>query len=155
MVWDTIDNLWATVTDQWLWLIAAVVVLALIGAFAAYKSHKSKPHETAQHEQDGWAPTGRVDFIDPQSTGDYILQAEDTRIIDGIGGVEHREIRWRKATLDEAKTVVVAYHAQRNLATTANFIVSSPMRRRSVIDDEQQKALDDGAVRDVRVGGLE
>ena len=56
-----------------------------------------------------------------------------------MGGVEHREIRWRKATLDEAKAVVVAYHAQRNLAMTANFIVSSPIRRRSGIDNEQQK----------------
>jgi hypothetical protein len=37
-----------------------------------------------------------------------ILQAEDTRIVDSMGGVEHREIRWRKATLDEAKAVVVA-----------------------------------------------
>jgi len=35
------------------------------------------------------------------------------------------EIRWPKATLDEAKTVLVSYHAQRNLTMTAHFIVSS------------------------------
>jgi hypothetical protein len=40
--------------------------------------------------------------------------------------VEHREIRWRKATLDEAKMVLVSYHAQRNLLMSANFIVSAP-----------------------------
>ena len=149
MLWDTIDNLRAAITDQWLWIGAAAVVV-LIGLLAAYKFYKTKPHEpiqhkqdgwtpTGQHKQDGWTPTGRVDFIDPQSNGNYILQAEDTQIVDSIGGVEHREIRWRKATLDEARTVVVAFHAQRNLAMTANFIVSSPIRRRSGTDNEQQE----------------
>ena len=42
-----------------------------------------------------------------------------------MGGMEHREIRWRRATLNEAKKVVVAYHAQLNLATTAAFDVNS------------------------------
>lgn len=58
-----------------------------------------------------------------------------------MGGVEHREIRWRKATLDEAKTVLVSYHAQRNLTMTANFIVSSPtmMRRNSDGRSEHQE----------------
>ncbi len=147
MVWDTINNLRATITDQWLWFSAAVVLVALVGVLAAYKfykskpyEYKSKPYEPVEHTQDGWTPTGRVDFSDPQSTGNFILQAEDTRIVDSMGGVEHREIRWRKATLDEVKTVVVAYHAQRNLAMTANFIVSSPIRRRSDIDNERQEA---------------
>jgi len=108
---------------------------------AAYKFYKAKPYKPIQHKQDGWTPTGRVDFIDPQSTGNFSLQAEDTRIVDSVGGVEHREIRWRKATLDEARTVVVAFHAQRNLATTANFIVSAPIRRGSGIDNEQQETL--------------
>ena len=141
MVWDTINNLRATITDQWLWFSAAVVLVALVWVLAAYKFYKSKPYEPVEQKQDGWTPTGRVDFIDPQSTGNLVLQAEDTRIVDSIGGVEHREIRWRKATLDEARTVVVAFHAQRNLAMTANFIVTSPSRRRSGMDDEQQEIL--------------
>jgi hypothetical protein len=59
-----------------------------------------------------------------------------------MGGVEHREIRWRRATLDEAKTVLVSYHAQRNLTMTANFIVSSPtaMRRNSDGRNEHQES---------------
>ena len=58
-----------------------------------------------------------------------------------MGGVEHREIRWRKATLDEAKTVLVSYHAQRNLTMTANFVVSSPttLRRNSDGRHEHQE----------------
>ena len=135
MVWDTIDNLRNAIADQWLWFSAAAVLVVLVGLLAAYKFYKAKPYKPIQHKQDGWTPTGRVDFIDPQSTGNFSLQAEDTRIVDSVGGVEHREIRWRKATLDEAKTVVVAYHAQRNLAMTANYIVSSYMRRKPDLDN--------------------
>jgi hypothetical protein len=122
---------WDTIADQWLWLSAAAVILAFVGAFAIYSSNKPKPHDAKnpydaiQDRQEGWTPTGRIDFSNSQSPGDFILQAEDTRIVDSIGGVEHREIRWRKATLDEAKAVVVAYYAQRNLAMAANFVVRS------------------------------
>jgi hypothetical protein len=55
-----------------------------------------------------------------------VLQVEETRITNSPGGVERREIRWRKATLDEAKMVLVSYHAQRKLLMTANFVVGTP-----------------------------
>ncbi len=135
MLWDTFNNLRDTITNQWIWFTAAGVFVVLVVLFAAYNFYKSKPSDVIQGQQEGWTPTGRVDFTDPQSIGNFILQAEDTRIVDGIGGVERREIRWRKDTLDEAKTVVVAYHAQRNLAMTANYIVSSYMRRKPDLDN--------------------
>lgn len=72
--------------------------------------------------------------------GNFVLQVEDTRVTDSIGGVEHREIRWRKATIEEAKGVVLAYHAQRNLTMTASLIVNSPIRRKSGPDNEYQTA---------------
>lgn len=102
---------------------------------------KLQPDDPIQNQQEGWSPTGRIDFIDSQSNGDFVLQVEDTRIADSVSGVEHREIRWRKATLDEAKRVIVAYHAQRNLARTANFIVTSPsvIRRNSDLQTEHQE----------------
>ena len=140
MLWDTFNSLRAAIAEHWPWFSAAVVLMILVGVLASNKFYKSKPYEPVEHKQDGWTPTGRVDFFDPQSTGNFILQAEDTQIVDSIGGVERRQIRWRKATLDEAKTVVVAYHAQRNLAMTGNFIVSSPIRPSSDIDNEQQDA---------------
>src|ERR1700735_2074072 len=133
------------ITDQWPWLAAAAAVfVVLVGAFAAYSFYKPKPHSDdpiKNQQQDGWAPTGRIDFIDRQLSGDFVLQVEDTRIADSASGVEHREIRWRKATLDEAKRVIVAYHAQRNLARTANFVVTSPsvMRRNSDSQTETQE----------------
>jgi hypothetical protein len=68
-----------------------------------------------------------IDFVDPPSKGELVLQVEETRIANSPGGVEHREIRWRRATLDEAKMVLVSYHAQRKLLMSANFIVSAPI----------------------------
>ncbi len=141
MLWDTFNSLRAAIAEHWPWFSAAVVLMILVGVLASNKFYKSKPYEPVEHKQDGWTATGRVDFIDPQSTGNFVLQAEDTRVVDGIGGVDHREIRWRTATLDEARTVVVAFHAQRNLAMTANFVVGSPIRRNSGMDDEQQETL--------------
>ena len=40
-------------------------------------------------------------------------------------GVEHREIRWRKGTLPEAKMVRQSYHAQQNLPMSASFILTA------------------------------
>jgi hypothetical protein len=90
---------------------AATVIVISVAALAIRRL-KPKPHVKGKTKSDaatqnGWTATGRIDFIDPQSKGDFILQVEETRIVDTTGGVERREIRWRKATLDEAKTVLV------------------------------------------------
>jgi hypothetical protein len=135
---------WDTISDQWLWICAAGAFVIFVGALATRSLYKSKPHDkTKSHAvaPNGWTPTGRIDFVDPQSKGDFILQVEETRIVDSMGGIEHREIQWRKARLDEAKTVLVSYHAQRNLTMTANFIVASPtvMRRNSDGRNEHQE----------------
>jgi hypothetical protein len=133
---------WDTITDQWLWFAALGIVVVLVAAVAVYYFHKPKPkpHDAIEGNQEGWSSTGRIDFVDPHSLANFILQVEDTRIAESVGGVEHREIRWRKATLEEAKRVIVAYHAQRNLAMTANFVVTSPsvLRRRSDLTEHQE-----------------
>jgi hypothetical protein len=41
-------------------------------------------------------------------------------------GVEHREIRWRRATLVEAKMVLESYHAHQNLPMSATFMATAP-----------------------------
>ena len=92
MQWDTISNQWPEIGDQWPWLIAAGVVLVLVGIFAAFKLLKSKPSPNSiltEKEQKGWLATGRIDFIGVKSTGDFLLQVEDTR--------NHRR-RWRRGT---------------------------------------------------------
>lgn len=142
MPWDWINNLSDTLTDHWVWFSVAGVSVVLVVIFAAYNfAHKSKDNDAISGKQDGWSPTGRIDFSDPQSTGIFILRAEDSRTVDSIGGVGHREVRWRTATLDEAKDVVVAYHAQRNLAMTADYVVSTPTTTQpsSASEDVHQK----------------
>ena len=136
---------WETISDQWIWICAAVIFVILVGVFVGYSFYRRKPNERTKSNaatRDGWTATGRIDFVDPLKKGDYILHVEETRVVNSIGGVEHREIRWRRGTLDEAKTVVVSYHAQRNLTTTASYIVSSSsmMKRAADLPHEDQKS---------------
>jgi hypothetical protein len=116
---------WEVITNQWLWLSAAVIFALLLGGIAAFNFRRSKPPDEIHDQKDGWTPSGRIDFLDPDAIGNFVLQAEVTRIVTSMGGIEHREIRWRRATLNEAKKVVIAYHAQLNLATVAAFDVNS------------------------------
>ncbi len=101
--------------NEWFWLGAACLFAMVIGALVAFERFKRAALEQAMRDDqaEGWRPTGRVDFAgssDTDAYGDFLLQAEDTRIVHSIGGLEHHEIRWRKATLKEAKTVVKTYH---------------------------------------------
>ena len=87
----------------------------------------------------GWVLTGRIDFVDPHSNGEFVLQVEETQIANSPSGVEHREIRWRRAALDEAKMVLVSYHTQRKLLMSANFIVSAPRETSKSANSQGEK----------------
>jgi hypothetical protein len=124
--------LWDTITNQWFWLGASGFFIVLLGVLLLrYNARQAIFQEAMQQsQQDGWTPTGRIDFSgstdsEPNSIGTFLLQAEDTRIVNSIGGLNRREIRWRRATLNEAKKVVLTYHAQLNLSTTATLVVST------------------------------
>jgi hypothetical protein len=64
----------------------------------------------------GWKPTGRIDFdganlgMHNDRIGKYHLRAEEQRTIASASGLEHKEVRWRPATLGEVKKVVKQYH---------------------------------------------
>ena len=64
-------------------------------------------------------------FTDSNRLGKFLLQVEETRVDIGLTGVERRDIRWRSATIDEAKMVLESYNGLRNLTTTAIFTVST------------------------------
>jgi len=139
---------WIAITDPWLWLAAASVFIVLFGLLLAYNARRSSAQEALRAQQTGWTPTGRIDFagptdVDPDAIGNFLLQAEDTRIVNSVGGVDHREIRWRRATLSEAKKVVLAYHMQRNLATTAALVVDAS--RPAAAKPEPAKGQEDSA----------
>jgi len=101
-------------------LLAIVAAIVLVVVFFFFR----KP-ETSAVNPGEWGPTGKIDFhrIDrPRSDGvpeAFLLMAEQYRTVESISGVEHTEISWRKATLAEAKSVVVCY--QRGTDPEAKF----------------------------------
>jgi hypothetical protein len=122
---------WEAIGEQWPWFAAAAgVLVVVIGLLSLLKPKTKRQPNTTGSVTDNkeWVLTGRIDFVDPRSAGELVLQVEETRTVNNPSGVEHREIRWRKATLDEGKMVLVSYHAQRNLSMSASFIVSAPAR---------------------------
>jgi hypothetical protein len=50
----------------------------------------------------GWILTRRIDFSDSNAIGRLMLEVEETRSAIGSTGVEHREIRWRSATVESS-----------------------------------------------------
>jgi hypothetical protein len=122
---------WEAILEQWPWFGAAAAVLAVvIGLLMLLKPKPKRQSNAIGYAADNkeWVLTSRIDFVDPHSAGEHVLQVEETRIVKSPGGVEHREIRWRTATLDEVKMVLVSYHAQRNLFMSPNYTVSAPFR---------------------------
>ena len=107
---------WDAIFQQWPWFSAAAGLFVVVVGVLAVVKPKPKLHLEGTNtvtDNTGWIATGRIDFVDQQSGGDFVLQVEETRVVNSSGGVERREIRWRRATLDEAKMVLVSYHAQR------------------------------------------
>src|ERR1019366_6168436 len=100
--------------------LAIVLILAIVGYIVTRRANvdASAVSDAAKVVHD-WIPTGRIDFAGPsmdESAADtpasFYLQAEDVRFLISFSGIEHKEIRWRKATLNEAKKVVNIFHRQ-------------------------------------------
>jgi hypothetical protein len=100
--------------------LAIVLIVAVVGYIVARRSNAGPTSipDTAKVSHD-WMPTGRIDFAGPsmdESAADlpaaFYLQAEDMRLLISFSGIERKEIRWRKATLNEAKRVVNIFHRQ-------------------------------------------
>jgi hypothetical protein len=100
--------------------LAIILVLAIVGYLMARRANvDSTPvAEGAKVVQD-WIPTGRIDFAGPSMDANiadtpalFYLQAEDVRLLVSFSGIERKEIRWRRATLKEAKRVVFTFHQQ-------------------------------------------
>jgi hypothetical protein len=140
---------WDAIFEQWPWFAAAAgVLVVVIGLLVLLRPRSKRQLVTSNSVADnkGWILTGRIDFVDPHSVGELVLQVEETQTVNSPGGVEHREIRWRRATLDEAKMVLVSYHAQRNLLMSANFIVSAPPRTKQSANGQTETP--DGKLKD-------
>ena len=122
------DLTWDAILQAWPWFgAAAAVFVVAVGLFIVLKPRSKRQAEKAAEGADkiGWMLTGRIDLADPQSVGALVLEVEEARISMSPSGVEHREIRWRRATLPEAKMFLKSYHAQQNLAISATFTATA------------------------------
>ena len=125
------DLTWDTILQAWPWFgAAAAVFVVAVGLFIVLKPRSKRQAEKAAEGADKmeWKSTGRIDFSDSNAIGRLMLEVEETRSTIGSTGVEHREIRWRSATVDEAKMVLESDNALQNLPMTATFTVSAPTK---------------------------
>jgi hypothetical protein len=84
----------------------------------AWTSWMAKADATPAIIKRNWVPTGRIDFAtrfnghaaEADEPREFKLIVEERRIVESATGLENLEIRWRQATLREAKIVVVQYH---------------------------------------------
>jgi hypothetical protein len=97
--------------------IAAIALLLLYIS----PRQKKEPEDAVKATSD-WQPTGKIDFYSPEAPKEdkvpatFVLRVEDYRTVESISGVEHMEIRWRNATLAEAKSVVIAHQNSTEVA---------------------------------------
>lgn len=90
--------------------IAAIVFVMLYTSARGKKIPEASVTATSE-----WQLTGKIDFHcaetfrDDKAPAAFVLRVEDYRIVESISGVEHVEIRWRNASLAEAKSVVIAH----------------------------------------------
>ena len=100
--------------------LAIILAIALIGYLITRRASVDPSHlgEEVKVVHD-WVPTGRIDFAGPSmdasaadTPASFYLKAEDIRLLVSFSGIERKEIRWRNATLNEAKRVVNIFNRQ-------------------------------------------
>ena len=125
--------------QEWPWFAAAgAVLVAAIGFLIATRPRSPRLVDSnAAADRMGWTATGRVDFTDSNRLGKFVLQVEETRMAVGSTGVERREIRWRSATIDEAKMVLESYNDLRDLAMIPAFTVRADTKPRASCQSEK------------------
>lgn len=104
------------------WVALVVILLLAVGGYMFLQRRVdlfTPPTTDNSKILQDWIPTGRIDFAGPSldpSAADtpatFYLQAEDVRLLISMSGIERREIRWRKATFNEAKRIVSVFHRQ-------------------------------------------
>jgi hypothetical protein len=105
------------------WVIGAfavigVIVGALIMAFG-FRKPQQKPTAFAQIDgvlKQDWARTGNIDFhaaaLESSSPQPLTLRVEEKRVTQNAMGQDVVELRWRLATLEEAKELVVCWNSR-------------------------------------------
>jgi hypothetical protein len=98
--------------------LAILLIIAVVGYLVTRRAGTAPlPVEHGGKVIHDWMPTGRIDFAGPSmdasaadTPASFYLQAEDVRFLISFSGIERKELRWRRATLNEAKKVVNIFH---------------------------------------------
>jgi len=99
--------------------VVGVIVGGLIMAFG-FRKTEHKPTTFAQVDgilKQDWTRTGNIDFhaaaLESPSPQPLTLRVEEKRVTENAVGQDVVELRWRLATLEEAKELVVCWNSRR------------------------------------------
>jgi hypothetical protein len=105
--------------DPWIIIAIAAVGVTVGGLIMAFGFRKTERKPVAFAQVDGvlkqdWTRTGNIDFhaaaLESSSPQPLTLRVEEKRITQNAMGQDVVELRWRLATLDEAKELVVCWN---------------------------------------------
>jgi hypothetical protein len=105
------------------WIIIAIAIAGVVagGLIMAFGFRKTEQKPLAFGQIDGvlkqdWTRTGNIDFhaaaLESASPQPLTLRVEEKRITENAMGQDVVELRWRLATLDEAKELVVCWNSR-------------------------------------------
>jgi hypothetical protein len=95
---------------------AVAVAMLIYGTYAARKKRELDPSfsEVGGTLKQDWTRTGKIDFyvadLESKSPQQLILRVQEKTIVENSMGEDVVQLRWRLATLAEAKEVVVCWN---------------------------------------------
>jgi hypothetical protein len=107
------------------WVIVAIGMLMggpimFVGFRSARK--KSAPPRINRALKQDWTPTGNIDFhastVEGSSPQPLRLWVEESQITESVVGQRIVELRWRPATMEEGKKVVICWKARQTSPAT-------------------------------------
>src|SRR6202521_2987039 len=102
------------------WSVVAIVGVVVGGLIMIFGFRKKEQKSTSFGDIDGvvkqdWTRSGNIDFhaaaLESTSPQLLILRVEDKKVTENAMGQDIAQLRWRLATLEEAKEIVVYWNA--------------------------------------------
>ncbi|HKD31370.1 MAG TPA: hypothetical protein VKC66_36385 [Xanthobacteraceae bacterium] len=107
---------------EYAWAIVAIIGVIVGGLIMVFGFRRNEQKLTSFDQIDGvmkqdWTRTGNIDFHAAALESAYpqplTLRVEEKRITENAMGQDVVELRWRLATLEEAKEIVACWNARR------------------------------------------
>jgi hypothetical protein len=105
---------------EFTWSVVAIIGVVIGGLIMVSAFRKREQKSTSLGDIDGvlkqdWTRTGNIDFhaaaLESTSPQLLVLRVEDKKVTENAMGQDIAQLRWRLATLEEAKEVVVCWNA--------------------------------------------